>query len=372
MASQKSVPGSLKAFLKEGVEAAECTICKEPFDNEHVVIQIKECGHVMGKICLEKWLQQNRSEGTCPICRGVLFTAKKTKKRDRQETSLAPARFNTHYGHCYNIERSTQNGFFGLLWKNIVTIDPQHVDLPHTPKDCVIRAFEELQFYGGDDTNTERQVLSPYIPQLRLFATTSSGPLTQLVVLLSRLSTFGGHDFMPTFAAWRAVLLFGSRSSDPTLNLPWIDFSWIGLREAAWTLGDDHANGRPGYDQWRWLYLFLWLMGIYRNTHLDINQPFTIHDVRRLLRVMDIGYPTEAGNERDTDTRLFLSASVYAVERSCLDADYGQLDRTQRLLHGHTELAQLKADVEGLWLEGLASGAADIAVGYPEHWWTGT
>jgi hypothetical protein len=51
MASQKPVPSSLKDFLKEGVEAAECTICREPFDNTHVVIQIKECGHVMGKIC---------------------------------------------------------------------------------------------------------------------------------------------------------------------------------------------------------------------------------------------------------------------------------------------------------------------------------
>jgi hypothetical protein len=30
----------------------------------------------------------------------------------------------------------------------------------------------------------------------------------------------------------------------------------------------------------------------------------------------------------------------------------------------------LRADVEGLWLEGIGIGARDVAAGYPEHWWT--
>jgi hypothetical protein len=193
-----------------------------------------------------------------------------------------------------------------------------------------------------------------------LSTTSLSGPLARPIVLLSRLSTFGGNDFTPTLAVWRAVLLFGSRSGDQNLDL-----DWVGLREAAWTLGDDHAYTLTGVDQWRWLYLFLWLMVIYRTTRHVISQPFTIHDVRQLLRVMHIGYPTEADNERDTNTRLFLSAAVQAWDRSRLDADYGRLDRTRRMFHEHTEVAQLKVDVEELWLEGLASGAAELAV--PEH-----
>jgi hypothetical protein len=57
MNRKNSVPGSLRALLKDGVEAAECSICAQPFDSMHIVIQIKQCGHHFGKDCLERWLK---------------------------------------------------------------------------------------------------------------------------------------------------------------------------------------------------------------------------------------------------------------------------------------------------------------------------
>jgi hypothetical protein len=55
MSEKKLVPSSLRAFMKDGTETAVCSICTEPFDEKHVVIQIKECGHHFGKECLESY-----------------------------------------------------------------------------------------------------------------------------------------------------------------------------------------------------------------------------------------------------------------------------------------------------------------------------
>jgi hypothetical protein len=88
MSKNRSVPNSLRAFLNDGVEAAECSICTEPFDSTHVIIQIKECGHHFGKECLKNWLKQKDSKGTYPTYRGVLF-AKKAKVRGESSTATA-------------------------------------------------------------------------------------------------------------------------------------------------------------------------------------------------------------------------------------------------------------------------------------------
>jgi len=380
MEQKRPVPTSLAAFLKDGVEAAECTICKEPFDSNHVVIQIKECGHFMGKACLEKWLQQKTSEGTCPTCRGVLFTAKKGTKRSRtvprdattaqasSEVPLTPAQFNAYYGESENIERSNRNGFLSKLWKHVPPPASDGAAARRaTAKTAIMRAFEESNFFlASNESNAEQRVLTPYVRRLQQPAASDvSCPLIQLVQTLSRLFIFCAHDFTPSDAVWRAILLFQMRSTDETAGL-----SWIGLREAAWTLGENRLQGFAGVDQWRWLYLFLFLMPIYRAAHLSHTPSFTIHDVRRLLQVLGVGYSTTSGDERDTNTRIFLLAAVYALERSRIDSEEGQDDRTRRLLDVHTNLAQLKADVERLWMEGLAQGGADIAIGYPEHWWT--
>jgi hypothetical protein len=88
------------------------------------------------------------------------------------------------------------------------------------------------------------------------------------------------------------------------------------------------------------------------------------------LQALQIGYPTQAKDKIDTNTRLFLSVAVQASERSRIGAN-DQLDRARRLLQGDTDMGQLKKDAEGVWLEGMAKGAADLVVGYPGHWWSG-
>jgi hypothetical protein len=49
MSQKKEVPGSLRAFLKDGIEEAQCNICLEAFDNNHVPIQIKSAATTLAK-----------------------------------------------------------------------------------------------------------------------------------------------------------------------------------------------------------------------------------------------------------------------------------------------------------------------------------
>jgi len=69
-------------FLAHGLERAECNICREPFDNAHWPHQIRACGHVFGRVCLETWLQWSDSKGTCPQCRSILFGAESDSDSD--------------------------------------------------------------------------------------------------------------------------------------------------------------------------------------------------------------------------------------------------------------------------------------------------
>jgi hypothetical protein len=111
MSERKSVSNSLKAFLKNGVEAAECSICRDPVDNSHVVIWIKECGHLFVKKCSENWLKQKDSKRICPACCGVLFMKKPKVRvaqdviaspRPHSDAPLTPARFNAYYTNTDN------------------------------------------------------------------------------------------------------------------------------------------------------------------------------------------------------------------------------------------------------------------------------
>lgn len=376
MAQQNPVPGSLKDFLADGIEAAECTICTEPFDNEHVVIQTKECVHVMGKLCLEKWLRQNKSQGTCPPCRGVLFKTETTKKKTRpiprlentNPSGFSPTfeRSSIYYGNRAVLERSIQTGFLNGLWTGVLarSMNGEGIVSPPVLSACIVAAYDQLHLHSPDE-RSEGVFLAPYIPRTYFPTTAPLCSLTQLAGVLCKFSKICGENYTPPKTVWSAILLFFSRPADSNVGL-----SWTGLRDAAWTLYGGHLEGKVGASQWRWLYLFLWMMAIYRANHPNYHS-FEIQDVRPLLRALGIGYPSEARDETDTNTRLFLSAAVQAFERNRIGTNHGQLDRARRLLQGDADMGQLKKDVESVWLEGMAKGAAYVAIGYPEYWWSG-
>jgi hypothetical protein len=163
----------------------------------------------MGKTCLEKWLRQNKSSGTCPTCRAILFKAKATKKPRfirRPETADPPAllptfeRFNSFYSNGSELERSIQTGFLNALWTRISALDinSDETVLPPVLRACISTPYDELHFYGPDDPGSEHKFLAPYIPRSNSPTTTLLCPLMQLAILLCKVSTICGKNYLPT------------------------------------------------------------------------------------------------------------------------------------------------------------------------------
>jgi hypothetical protein len=140
-----------------------------------------------------------------------------------------------------------------------------------------------------------------------------------LVQTIYKLFTFCSSAFAPTDGVWRVVFLFQAQSHEVPTEL-----TWPCLRDAAWTLHDHHLNGQVSREQWRTLYLFLWLMAIYQAQQLGNSPWFKIDQVRDLLRVLNIGYAGAGGHARDTHTRIFLSAAVHVLEQSGIDTVCGR------------------------------------------------
>ena len=161
-------------------------------------------------------------------------------------------------------------------------------------------------------------------------------------------------------------MLYQTEMDDLTPN-----FTWSTLREAAWTLHDPEDMLHRSGQQWRILYLFLLLMPVYWAHRIHNSAALNIDDLRDILKDLRIGYPIAPRDAMDTKTRVFLSAAVHVLTVCETSTGYSQTERNWRLQDCNTSVARLKADVEGLWREGLAKGGADVAAGYPEHWWTG-
>lgn len=373
MSQKSSVPRSLQAFMKDGIEAADCSICREPFDNTHIVIQIKECGHHFGKNCLEKWLQLNGPKGTCPHCRGVLFTSSPQTRVSQNVappprapgTPPSPTNFNVWYANIDNRRQSSRIGFLSKIWHLIVPERSSTITPVMPTKDHIIWVHNADSHLLTDQHNVaEREMLTPYMRKRS--TDRHSCPLISLTKTLSQLFSFCAPTFVPSDGLWRAIFLLQARSNDTPPQL-----TWASLREAAWTLQKQRMDRQATSEQWRSLYLCLWLMSIYRSQRLGNVPSFNIADVRNLLRMLNFGYASAPGDAIDTKTRVFLSAAVYALELGKTEAGCDQDNRSRRLSSCHTSMAQLKTDVEVIWLEALAQGAGDVAAGYPEHWWTG-
>jgi hypothetical protein len=371
MSQKKEVPGSLRAFLKDGIEEAQCNICLEAFDNNHVPIQIKECGHHFGKGCLEKWLKTKASRvGTCPTCRGVLFTAKaKSATRNNQPTAPpTPDRFVQFYIESERARQSTRSGFLAKLWIAVQQLGRANaLTTVFHPLDAVVQAYNQVNIHGAVERMPELRVLFPYISYFSHHNDNPSCPLIAVANTLCTLSNICNSGSMPSEVVWKAIVAFHTQpGATPPMLL------WPRLRDTAWRLHEYHIHGHPPRDHsWRILYLFLCFMAVYRAERLKLSPVFKIPQAREMLCAFDFGFPTALEDARETSVRLLVSAAVYTLESSAIDGGPTQNERSRRLADCGTDSVQLKTDVEAFWLEALNDAEMEVAVGYPEHWWAG-
>jgi hypothetical protein len=187
-------------------------------------------------------------------------------------------------------------------------------------------------------------------------------PVTSLVHSLDRLSRCCQSDFKPSLVTWHAILLYHTHAANKILH-------WSDIRDAAWSLQLLRIEGRDTGEHWRSLHLFFFFLAIHRSQQCPHFLPYKIKQVRGLIRMLDCGDASAELSRQDTATKLFLSAASHVLVLSKIDDGPGQDARCARLHSETTEVAQLKQDVEQLWLEAMALGANEIAAGFPDSWW---
>ncbi|MDI1492559.1 MAG: hypothetical protein OHK93_003773 [Ramalina farinacea] len=76
-----------KAFNSE---ESRCNICQEEFDtgDEPEIPLTLSCGHVLGSVCLSRWLHVPNRKNGCPLCRRKLFKAREEPEDDLEEGEI--------------------------------------------------------------------------------------------------------------------------------------------------------------------------------------------------------------------------------------------------------------------------------------------
>ncbi|KAH7087537.1 hypothetical protein FB567DRAFT_442095 [Paraphoma chrysanthemicola] len=361
---------SLGSFLRDGIERARCNICLAPFDRSHVPVQIKECGHHFGGNCLKKWLQgKGSSQGTCPMCRSVLYKAEPRPALRITQPAAPPSLdpFIHFYSQIENVGQSYDCGFLQDLWhaKNSILFLPSPVRHLSPATDMIFIAFEQMRPHDGVHY-PEATMLLPYISYLKNGGDTRSCPLIALSRTLKTLAKICGPGMNPSCFLWKVITSFHTQPGPPPV------FTWHELCNTVWDVREYCINkmALPEH-RWRVLYLFLIVMALYRLQRLDSSPVFKITQVRQMLSELDFGFPTDLSYSRETAVRLVESAAMYALECSAIEGDDSRDDRAKRLGHFRTDVMQLKADTEAVWSEAVHEGEMEIAAGYPDAWWAG-
>jgi hypothetical protein len=70
---------AMDTFIKTQLQPVEgCIVCTEPFSATHQPV-VLACKHIFGQECIKKWLRSGKGNTTsCPNCRHVIFTNKKS------------------------------------------------------------------------------------------------------------------------------------------------------------------------------------------------------------------------------------------------------------------------------------------------------
>ncbi|KAF2252890.1 hypothetical protein BU26DRAFT_211120 [Trematosphaeria pertusa] len=58
----------------ENLEPLTCSLCLEKYGNDHVPVELPDCGHVFGDHCIIQWFEtESENNNKCPLCRNELF-----------------------------------------------------------------------------------------------------------------------------------------------------------------------------------------------------------------------------------------------------------------------------------------------------------
>lgn len=374
---------TLKRFLADGIETPECIICTHPFGENHTIAQIKECGHQFGKHCLKKWLEQKETEGTCPLCRSLLFQAHHLPSNahlaEIQAETDPTDDFRSYYDDTDALHSSVRHGFLEALWYALYYIDKAN-GRPglHEVSKAILQAYEvtnrdmvpeepdsqyELQpFIPTTSQVNEHQILSPLIYRIRHieFSFPDECRLTGISETLLKLAAiYKDDDRSPPMTIWRAVMLYQTRARHryPVL-------SWKELRQAVWSVYTASPDGLQA-DRWEWpsLHLFmhlaiLYIGEVYRGKNLaprDISSTM----VFSLLRTLDVGFPEEDEPKIDSQTQILVRATCHVLG-SQMSVEY--LDH---LCDYRTTTYELQNAVAETWINGIKLAGNDIAMGLP-------
>ena len=287
-----ALPSNRADFLAHGLELAECSICREPFDNAHWPYQIRECGHTFGRVCLEAWLQQSDSRGTCPQCRSVLFeafSASEIAELERERYELRDQALLGRDLRLLNVH--DRDGFLVALWTEITNAFAPDVRETYenawTPR--IIGLIQYLlEGLGLPNHHHDRVVLSRAVREtnareLVLWDASDTPPFGyQPIYYLSRqmlkISRIFPRQVIPDPILWRAMIC--------CYNLGGLEIAVCHFEDDRDWMFDPQYDASDRNDLAAMLYLFLVLMAQDSKHNLQPNDDYDAEDVESLLRVM--------------------------------------------------------------------------------------
>ncbi|KAG9195918.1 hypothetical protein G6011_01039 [Alternaria panax] len=294
-------------FLAHGIERAECSICKELFDGTHWPYQIRRCGHAFGRPCLEAWLRQSDSEGTCPECRNVLFrTESDSDSEDElewestEEERESEAQMDRHERGCALrlLDMGDSSGFLVKLWKEMVdAFGPDERETSESAWDPRIIGLNWylIQGLGLLDDNHDRAALNRELEAHRacLVAFDLSRGLNHIareidysflvglssnMIQISRLSR---HGVIPDPVLWRAMIRYHTLMDEYPPVINFIDGDEDILYHGVLTEGFFYLSW---YGSAARLYFLLVLMAQDCKHNLRPSDIYDAEDVAKLLR----------------------------------------------------------------------------------------
>ena len=390
-----ATPSNRADFLAHGLELAECSICREPFDVAHWPYQIRDCGHVFGKICLEAWLEQSDSEGTCPQCRGILFATETEPEIESdpewefddhyepESPSVIEARTRFRALQNWNLGGSIlrsldmfdPDGFLAKLWKEMVNaFRPDERELS---ADAWLPRITGLIRYlleglGLPDDNRDRTTmaleLDAYKAQCVTFLGYTRPRFTYYpFVLLSRnmiqIARIFPRGVIPDPILWRALICFESLGRS-NANVALCDLQQCD--ELMLTRSTDPNPGeRRSYHKYVWprtaarLYFLLVLMAQDCKYNLEPDDVYDAKDVARLLQslntlVMSVGSWMDMPDAAP-QTRIRNDISMDFCERAARFHHGAQIGNPQtvpsrELADPRTRRGLIFCHIRGFWL----------------------
>jgi hypothetical protein len=358
-------------FLAHGLELAECAICKDPFDSSHWPYQIRDCGHVFGRTCLEEWLQQSDTKGTCPQCRSILFE-RETESDFEIELGLTAARMDAEAArHQYKrgsmlslLDIYDCNGFLVNLWKEMESafdLEKREPDVDAWTHRIVGLVKYLLEGLGLPDQNPDRKVLARELEAFKTLYMTAFpthqwpfnyDPFQELSRNMLRIARMFPRRFLPEPIVWRAMIYFQTMGNTE-FEIDTLQFcDELMLTENYITSLLRETWRGPGRCLWHCpaakLYLLLVLMAQDFKYNLGPNDTYSAVDVANLLRAVETSVMWEnVGWEYGISAQFCEQAARFHHGARLNDP---RTVPSKELADPHTNRGLIFCHVRGFWL----------------------